>query len=148
MLADEGYALTVTARRPEKLEAAADELRALGAEVVHVAGNVANEEDIVAAVERHREPFGRLDVLVNNAGLGVGGSIDELQTKHLDMQLAVNLRSMILFYRESMEMLRAAGAGDGGAGGEHGVDHRQDRHAGPRPSTPPPSTGWSASRRR
>jgi ketoreductase len=48
---------------------------------------------------------------VNNAGLGIGGPIEELQTKHLDLQLAVNLRSMILFYREAMPLLRA----DGGA---------------------------------
>jgi NAD(P)-dependent dehydrogenase (short-subunit alcohol dehydrogenase family) len=110
VLADEGYALTVTARRPDKLAAAADELRALGAEVLHVPGNVAAEEDVVAVVERHRAAYGRLDVLVNNAGLGIGGPIDELQTKHLDMQLGVNLRSMILFYREAMPMLRSAGA--------------------------------------
>jgi NAD(P)-dependent dehydrogenase (short-subunit alcohol dehydrogenase family) len=114
VLAEEGFALTVTSRRPEKLEAAADGLRALGAEVLHVAGNVASEDDIVAVVNAHREAYGRLDVLVNNAGLGVGGPIDELQTKHLDIQLGVNLRSMILFYRESMELLRAAGS-DGGA---------------------------------
>jgi NAD(P)-dependent dehydrogenase (short-subunit alcohol dehydrogenase family) len=113
VLVDEGFDLTVTARRPEKLERAAEELRALGTEVRHVPGNVAVEEDIVAAVARHRDAYGRMDVLVNNAGLGIGGPVDELQTKHVDMQLAVNLRSMILFYRESMEMLRAAGSDSG-----------------------------------
>ena len=114
VLAEEGFALTLSARRPEKLESAAEDLRVAGAQVLAVPGNVANEEDIVRVVTRHREAYGRLDLLVNNAGLGFGGPIDDVSTKHLDLQLAVNLRSMILMYREAMPMLRAAGA-DGGA---------------------------------
>jgi NAD(P)-dependent dehydrogenase (short-subunit alcohol dehydrogenase family) len=113
VLADEGFALTVSARRPDKLERAAEELRSLGAEVLAVPGNVALEEDVAGVVSRHREAHGRLDVLVNNAGLGIGGPVDQLQTKHVDLQLAVNLRSMILFYREAMPLLRAAGAESG-----------------------------------
>jgi NAD(P)-dependent dehydrogenase (short-subunit alcohol dehydrogenase family) len=66
---------------------------------------------VAAVVGAHREAYGRLDVLVNNAGLGIGGPIEELQTKHLDLQLAVNLRSMILFYRDTLPMLRADGGG-------------------------------------
>ena len=114
VLAEEGFALTLSARRPEKLESAAEELRVAGAQVLAVPGNVANEEDIVHVVARHHEAYGRLDVLVNNAGVGFGGPIDDISTRHLDLQLAVNLRSMILIYREAMPMLRAAGA-DGGA---------------------------------
>ena len=114
VLAEEGFALTLSARRPDKLESAADELRAAGAQVLAVPGNVAQEEDVMGVVARHRDAYGRLDVLVNNAGLGVSGPIDQVATKHVDMQLAVNLRSMILFYREAMPMLRAAGL-DGGA---------------------------------
>jgi NAD(P)-dependent dehydrogenase (short-subunit alcohol dehydrogenase family) len=114
VLAEEGFALTLTARRPDKLESAAEELRGAGAQVLAVAGNVAQEEDVIDVVARHRDAYGRLDVLVNNAGLGVSGPIDEVATKHVDMQLAVNLRSMILFYREAMPMLRAAGL-EGGA---------------------------------
>jgi NAD(P)-dependent dehydrogenase (short-subunit alcohol dehydrogenase family) len=49
-------------------------------------------------------------VLVNNAGVGFGANVAEIQTKYLDMQLAVNLRSIVLFYRECVEMLRAAAA--------------------------------------
>jgi NAD(P)-dependent dehydrogenase (short-subunit alcohol dehydrogenase family) len=113
VLAEEGFALTVSARRAEKLDTAAEALRASGASVLAVAGNVAQEEDIVSLVARHEEAYGRLDVLVNNAGLGISGPIDTLLTKHLDMQIAINLRSMILFYREAMPMLRAAGAADG-----------------------------------
>jgi NAD(P)-dependent dehydrogenase (short-subunit alcohol dehydrogenase family) len=49
-------------------------------------------------------------VLVNNAGIGVGATLGEIQTKRLDMQLDINLRSIILFYRECLPMLQAAGA--------------------------------------
>ncbi len=110
MLGEEGHALTVAARRPDKLEAAADGLRSEGLDVEHVAANVAREEDIRAVVTRHRERFGRLDVLVNNAAVGIGAAVGETETKKLDMQLDVNLRAIVLFYRECVEMLRSAGA--------------------------------------
>src|SRR5919204_2227127 len=110
MLGDEGHSLTVASRRAEKLEPAAQELRSAGIEVEALPANMASEDDVRAVVERHRERFGRLDVLVNNAGLGIGAPIGETQTKRLDLQLDVNLRSIVLFYRECLEMLKAAGA--------------------------------------
>ena len=109
VLADEGYGLTVTARKPETLEQAANALRNRGAEVEQVAANLTDEESVSAVVAHHRETFGRLDVLVNNAGVGIGAAVDEHQTKYVDMQLAVNLRAIVLFYRECAELLRAAG---------------------------------------
>jgi len=109
-LAEEGYALTLSARRPEKLEEATAPLRAEGFEVLTVAANMAEEDDVLRVLAEHRERFGRLDALVNNAGLGIGGLMAEIQTKHLDMQLAVNLRALILATREGLPLLREAGA--------------------------------------
>jgi NAD(P)-dependent dehydrogenase (short-subunit alcohol dehydrogenase family) len=115
MLGQEGYALTVAARRPEKLAAAADELRAAGYDVSDVAGPLSEEDQVKAVVASHRERFGRLDVLVNNAGVGIGAPVAEIESKRLDMQLDVNLRTIVLFYRESVELLRAAAAENGTA---------------------------------
>jgi NAD(P)-dependent dehydrogenase (short-subunit alcohol dehydrogenase family) len=109
-LAQDGYGLTVAARKPDTLAQTAERLRADGHEVEDVAGNMGDEEAVRAVVERHRERFGRLDVLVNNAGVGIGAAVHEQQTKYVDLQIAVNLRAIILFYRECAEMLRAAGA--------------------------------------
>jgi NAD(P)-dependent dehydrogenase (short-subunit alcohol dehydrogenase family) len=110
VLAQEGFAITMAARRPEKLDAAVEGLAGEGFDVHAVAANVADEEEIQKVVEAHRERYGRLDVLVNNAGVGVGAQVGEIQTKRLDMQLDINLRSIILFYRECMTMLREAAA--------------------------------------
>ena len=110
MLLDEGFGVTVVARRPEKLEAAVAGLAGAGREVAQVAGNMASEETVQQVVASHRDRFGRLDVLVNNAGVGFGAPVAEIQTKRLDMQLEVNLRSIVLFYREGAELLRAAAA--------------------------------------
>jgi NAD(P)-dependent dehydrogenase (short-subunit alcohol dehydrogenase family) len=110
MLGEEGYALTVVARRAEKLQAAVEGLQAEGFELQSFAVNVADESEIKKVVDAHRERYGRLDVLVNNAGVGIGATLGELQTKHIDMQLAINLRSIMLFYRECLSMLKEAGA--------------------------------------
>jgi NAD(P)-dependent dehydrogenase (short-subunit alcohol dehydrogenase family) len=109
-LGEEGHGLTLAARRPEKLADAAEQLREAGFDVEHVAGNLADEADIQRVVAAHRDRWGRLDVLVNNAGVGVGAPVADQLTKRIDLQLDVNLRAVILFYRECADLLRAAGA--------------------------------------
>ena len=114
-LGQDGYSLTVSARRPDKLEQAVAGLRDEGLEVEAVPANMAKEEDILALVEGHKERLGRLDVLINNAGVGIGGEIAEQETKKLDMQLDVNLRAVYLTLRECIPMLKEAGAEHGKA---------------------------------
>jgi NAD(P)-dependent dehydrogenase (short-subunit alcohol dehydrogenase family) len=110
VLAEEGYSITMAARRADKLDAAAAGLADGGYTVQAVAANVADEENIKNVVASHTERYGRLDVLVNNAGVGVGSAVADIQTKHLDMQLDINLRSIVLFYRECIPLLKAAAA--------------------------------------
>jgi NAD(P)-dependent dehydrogenase (short-subunit alcohol dehydrogenase family) len=110
LLGEEGFGLTISARKPETLEQTAEALRGKGYQVEAVPANMGDEGGIAEVVEHHRERFGRLDVLVNNAGIGIGAAVAEQQAKHLDLQLAVNIRAIVLLYRECAEMLRAAGA--------------------------------------
>jgi NAD(P)-dependent dehydrogenase (short-subunit alcohol dehydrogenase family) len=112
-LGEDGYGVTIAARRPEKLEAAAEELRGAGLDVNSLPANMADEEAVAGIFRSHRERFGRLDLLVNNAGVGIGEAMHELTTKYIDMQLGVNLRAVIIGTREGLPLLREAG-------GEHG----------------------------
>jgi NAD(P)-dependent dehydrogenase (short-subunit alcohol dehydrogenase family) len=115
VLGEEGYALTITSRRPDNISAAAEGLRAKGYEVQDIAANMADEDAIKDVVAKHRDAYGRLDALVNNAGMGIGAAVGDITTKFLDMQLDVDLRAIVLFYREALEMLKAAGAEHGKA---------------------------------
>lgn len=108
MLGEEGHGVTMSARRPEKLQAAVAELQDKGLDVHGVPANVASEQEIQAVVAAHREHYGRLDVLVNNAGVGVGALVGDIQSKRLDMQLDVNIRSIVIFYRECLALLQQA----------------------------------------
>lgn len=110
MLGEEGFGVTMAARRPEKLDGATQGLAAEGFDVQAVAANVSDEAEIKKVVDAHRDRYQRLDVLVNNAGVGIGAPVGDIDTKRLDMQLDINIRSIVLFYRECVEMLRAAGA--------------------------------------
>jgi NAD(P)-dependent dehydrogenase (short-subunit alcohol dehydrogenase family) len=112
-LAEDGYGITLSARRPDKLEAAAEALRAEGFDVLAQPAQMGNEDEVVALVAAHRDRFGRLDVLINNAGVGIGEAMHEITAKKLDIQLGANLRGAILATRESLPLLREAG-------GEHG----------------------------
>lgn len=105
-----GHDLTISARRPDSLEMAARDLREKGCTVEAVPANLSDEAAVVELVRRHRERYGRLDVLINNAGVGIGAAAGEHQTKMIDMQFAVNIRAIIILYRECLDLLREAGA--------------------------------------
>jgi NAD(P)-dependent dehydrogenase (short-subunit alcohol dehydrogenase family) len=114
-LGQDGYGITLSARRPEKLEAAAEELRGEAIDIIPVVANMTDEDAIKDLAARHRERFGRLDVLINNAGIGIGAAVADTATKKLDLQLAVNLRAVYLVARECIPMLKEAGAEHGKA---------------------------------
>ena len=92
-----------------------DEIAAKGVKAHAIAADLFTAEGCTRAVDETAETFGGLDVLVNNAGVGIGAAMEEIQTKHLDMQLAVNLRALVIGTREGLPMLREAGAEHGKA---------------------------------
>jgi NAD(P)-dependent dehydrogenase (short-subunit alcohol dehydrogenase family) len=101
MLRDEGYGLTLVSRRAEKIEAAAAEV---GADAI--AADVGSTEDCARIVAEHRERHGRLDVLVNSAGIGIAGTVSDLPEKHFDLQVGVNLRGLFLVTQAAIPLLR------------------------------------------
>ena len=101
MLRDEGYGLTLASRRPERVQAAAEELGAAA-----VAADVGSADDCARLVAEHRERFGRLDVLVNSAGVGIAGVVEDLPAKHFDLQVGVNLRGLFLVTQAAIPLLR------------------------------------------
>lgn len=109
-LGEAGYGLTIAGRREEKLRAAAEHLRSTGFEVNDVVAPADQEDALIAMVQSHAGRFGRLDVLVNSAGVGIGGPLEGYATKFIDMQLAVNIRSMLITTRESMPHLKETAA--------------------------------------
>lgn len=105
-LGEAGFAVTIGARREEKLRNAAEELRAGGLEINDVVYDAASEESVIALVQAHKDQYGGMDVLVNNAGIGIGAAVGDTQTKYLDIQLDVNLRSTVICTREALPLLR------------------------------------------
>jgi NAD(P)-dependent dehydrogenase (short-subunit alcohol dehydrogenase family) len=103
MLAEEGFGLTLAARNEERCAVAAAELDAHA-----VTADVSKEEDCGRAVAEHVERHGGLDVLVNSAGIGIGGNLEGLTTKHIDLQLDVNVRGLLLVTRAAIPHLRGS----------------------------------------
>ncbi|HVV58759.1 MAG TPA: SDR family oxidoreductase [Gaiellaceae bacterium] len=101
MLRDEGYELTLASRTLDKVARAAGEIGAHA-----IAANVADEDDAARVVAEHRERFGGLDMLVNSAGIGIAGTVESLQAKHVDLQLGVNLRGLLLVTRQAIPLLK------------------------------------------
>ena len=123
MLAEEGYGLTLASRTADKVEAAAGELDALA-----VAADVSKPEDCERVVAEHVTRHGGLDVLVNSAGIGIAGRVEDAQLKHIDRQLNINLRGLVLVTQAAIPHLRASqGLGN---------QPRLDRRHGGRPDPP------------
>jgi 3-oxoacyl-[acyl-carrier protein] reductase len=101
MLREEGFELTLASRTKEKIEAAAEELGAAA-----IAANMADEADCVRVVAEHVDRYGGLDLLVNSAGIGIAGTVETIQAKHVDLQLGINLRGLLLTSREAIPHLK------------------------------------------
>jgi meso-butanediol dehydrogenase/(S,S)-butanediol dehydrogenase/diacetyl reductase len=105
-LSGDGFDVCVTGRRREPLEAVAAETGALA--VPGDTGDPADAEDAVAAA---KEAFGRLDVLVCNAGIGLGGTVEEQTPEGWDAVLRTNLTGAFLACRAAMpELVKTKGA--------------------------------------
>jgi len=102
-LREDGYELTLVARRPEPLEEAAQELDALA-----VPANLGDPDECVRVIAAHADRHGGMDVLVNCAGIGIGGSFADQDTKRIALQVDVNLQATLVVTRESLPLLRAS----------------------------------------
>jgi NAD(P)-dependent dehydrogenase (short-subunit alcohol dehydrogenase family) len=103
MLREEGFELTLASRTAAKVEAAADELGATA-----IAVDVQQAEECERVVREHVDRTGGLDLLVNSAGIGIAGRVEDAQVKHIDRQLNINLRGLVLVTQAAIPHLRAS----------------------------------------
>lgn len=110
-LAREGAEVSICARRADRLDAVAREIAAAGGEALPIVADVAREADMYAFVARTVERFGRLDVMICNAGFGVAGAIDEVTTDQMQRLLAVNYMGTFHAARAAIGVFRRQGYG-------------------------------------
>ena len=110
-LAKAGCAIMVAGRNAEKNAAAVAELKALGADCDAMAVDVANEAACRAMPEAARARFGRLDVLVNNAGVAKGGRPQTLSLEDWNTVIQTNLTAVFLASQAAYPIMQAAGGG-------------------------------------
>lgn len=102
------------ARRAERLESLRDEIIALPSphgEFLAVVGDVRDSEAVEAAVEQTLARFGRLDVLVANAGIGQHGAVAEADWRHIETVLRTNIDGVLHSVRACVPAMRISGGG-------------------------------------
>lgn len=109
--AAEGARLTILARDGGALETLAKELEGTGAEVLAAPADVTDETQVQQAFAESMKRFGRLDLLVNNAGAFDGGPIEDLTLAAWEHVMAVNLRGPFLCTREAFRIMKPQGGG-------------------------------------
>ena len=101
MLREEGFDVTLASRTAEKVEAAAAQLGATA-----IAADVSKAEECERVVREHADRAGGLDMLVNSAGIGIAGRVEDAQLRHIDRQLNINLRGLVLVTQAALPHLR------------------------------------------
>jgi short-subunit dehydrogenase len=110
-LAREGATLALNARRRERLDRLADEIVSAGGTPLTFVGDVAREVDMHAFVAQTVERFGRLDVMICNAGFGVYGTIDTMASEQMHRLLEVNYLGTFYASRAALAVFRRQNAG-------------------------------------
>jgi NADP-dependent 3-hydroxy acid dehydrogenase YdfG len=111
LLAERGARLILGARRADRLEALAARVRDAGGEVVFARTDVRQREDLSNLVELACERFGRLDVLVSNAGIGPISPLDDLRVEDWDAMIDVNIKGVLYGIAAALPVFRRQGAG-------------------------------------
>jgi NAD(P)-dependent dehydrogenase (short-subunit alcohol dehydrogenase family) len=112
-LANQGATVYGLARSTDKLDALQDDL---GTAFRPVACDVRKEDQVASAFDTVNTEAGRLDALLNNAGLGQFGPVDDLDTDAFDVQMDTNVRGVYLCTREAVPMMRAQNEASGFGG--------------------------------
>ncbi len=110
-LARDGASVAICARRRDRLETLAAEIDAAGGHALVVPGDVTRAADMDALVARTVEQFGRLDVILCNAGFGIAGSVDRTTPDQMRALLDTNYMGTFLAARAAMPVFRRQGRG-------------------------------------
>jgi NAD(P)-dependent dehydrogenase (short-subunit alcohol dehydrogenase family) len=110
-LADAGAFVAVADRDEAGAEKVAADLRATGAEAASIAVDIADEASVVRLMQQTRALFGRLDILINNAGIQNRAMLTETSVAFWDLNQAVNARGPFLCVREAAPIMRDNGGG-------------------------------------
>ena len=108
-LAQRGAAVTLVARNEERLGFIVREISAAGGQALAVKTNVTDKDSVKDTVERTVEQFGTLDVLVNNAGLGLSGRVAELRSEDLRYVFEVNMLGPLNCIQAALPHMRRGG---------------------------------------
>lgn len=111
-LAADGYRVAITGRRQGRLDEVVAEIAVAGGTALAVAGDVSLEADVFAAVADCVAKFGRLDVVINAAGVNEAGGIADLSLEQWRKVIEINLWGTILTTKAALPHLQAAGGGD------------------------------------
>lgn len=111
LLAGRGARLVLGARRTRRLADVAARIEAAGGSAVYQRTDVTRREDLLALVGLAEERFGRLDVLVSNAGAGVISPLDDLRVDEWDQMVDVNLKGVLHGIGAALPVFRARGGG-------------------------------------
>jgi NAD(P)-dependent dehydrogenase (short-subunit alcohol dehydrogenase family) len=94
--AAQGADVALLARRKEKLDAVVKEIEATGGRAIAVACDVSKEENVKSAVRQVLETFGKIDILLNDAGVAQAGSVETLAAEDWDRSMNINVKGMYL----------------------------------------------------
>jgi NADP-dependent 3-hydroxy acid dehydrogenase YdfG len=111
-LAQAGAAVALSARRADRLEALAQRIAAAGGQAIVLPGDVADESVATRAVEETAERLGRLDILVNSAGVVAPGGVENADTAYWRQVIEVNLLATLYTCKAAIPLMKAQGAGD------------------------------------
>ena len=110
-LAGRGAKVVLGARRADRLEALAVRIRDTGGEAAHAAVDVKRRDDLTRLVDLARERFGRLDVLIGNAGIGPIGPLDDLHVEDWEEMIDINLKGFLYGIAAALPVFRTQGSG-------------------------------------